>query len=143
MLNGNMGLWPRLAYPKTVAASRLSFEASAILMGRRNLGTFEVTEYQPNKKYGFKSLTGPVHSETSYSLENMNGWTQIQISICVSVPNFFQITDSLVELTLERQLEQDISRLKEILRKKQQASGCNRMPSNTKTNRMIRKGHRQ
>jgi len=104
--------------PKDSGSLQTFFRSIGHLMGRRNLGTFEVTEYQPNKKYGFKSLTGPVHSKTSYSLESMDGWTQIQISICVSVLNFFQITDSLVELTLEKQLEQDISRLKEILEEK-------------------------
>lgn len=38
-------------------------------MRRRNLGTFEMTEFEPNKKYGFKSLSGPLDSQTSYTFE--------------------------------------------------------------------------
>ena len=79
--------------PKASGSLQTFFRSIGHLMGRRNLGTFEVTEYEPNKNYGFKSLTGPVHSKTSYSLESMNDWTQIHISILVSVPNFFQITE--------------------------------------------------
>ncbi|HEY6072088.1 MAG TPA: hypothetical protein VIV15_01565, partial [Anaerolineales bacterium] len=40
------------------------FQSVGHLMGRRNLSTFEVTEYEPNKKYGFKSLSGPLLSQT-------------------------------------------------------------------------------
>jgi len=78
--------------PKTTGTLRTFFRSIGHLMGRRNLSTFEVTEYEPHKKYGFKSLTGPVHSTTSYILENVNGWTRIRISIQASAPNFFKVT---------------------------------------------------
>ena len=65
-----------------VAAARLSEGAGTIgtlfrsighLMGYRVLSTFEVTEYEPNKRYGFKSLSGPLNSQTSYAFEIANG----------------------------------------------------------------------
>lgn len=87
------------------------------LMGRRNLGTFEIVEFEPDKKYGFKSLSGPVRSSTSYTLENVNGRTRIDISIQASVPHFFHITEKLLWKTMKIQLEEDVMRLKTILEK--------------------------
>ena len=67
-------------------------------MGRRNLSTFEVTEYQPDQKYGFKSLSGPFSSQTSYSLGMAdNGCTKIEIFIQADVVNFFQMDEGVLE----------------------------------------------
>lgn len=100
---------------KGSGAMRTFFRSIGHLMGRRNLGTFEITEFEPNKKYGFKSLSGPVHSSTSYTLENVSGRTRINISIQASAPNFFHITEKLLWKTMKLQLEEDVARLKTIL----------------------------
>jgi hypothetical protein len=108
----------------TLATARLSkgndamrnfFRKFGHLMGRRNLGTFEITEFELNKKYGFKSLSGPVHSQTSYTLETESGRTRLHISIQASAPNFFHITEKLLWKTMKTQLEEDVARLKTIL----------------------------
>jgi uncharacterized membrane protein len=91
-------------------------------MGRRNLSTFEITEFEPNNKYAFKSLSGPVHSRTSYTLENVSGRTRINISIQASAPNFFQITERLLWKTMKNQLDEDVARLKTILEENSTAS---------------------
>ena len=115
----------------TLATARLSkgsgamqtfFRSIGHLMGRRNLGTFEITEFEPNKKYGFRSLSGPVHSSTSYTLENVSGRTRINISIQASAPNFFHITEKLLWKTMQIQLEEDVATLKTILEKSSAAS---------------------
>jgi len=84
-------------------------------MGRRNLSTFEITEFELNKKYGFKSLSGPIHTSTSYILEKVGDRTRIDISIQASAPNFFHITERLLRNTMKKQLEEDVSKLKNIL----------------------------
>ena len=108
----------------TLATARLSKGSSAMqtfyrsighLMGRRNLGTFEITDFEPNKKYGFKSLSGPVHSSTFYTLENVSGRTRLNISIQASAPNFFHITEQLLWKTMKIQLEEDVAMLKTFL----------------------------
>ena len=91
------------------------FRSIAHLMGRRNIGTFEVTEYEPEKRYGFRSLSGPIDSETSYTLENVNGATRIYITIHASAPNFFKITEQRLRKTMKEQLEEDVAKLKTIL----------------------------
>ena len=101
--------------PKGRGVMRTFFRSIGHLMGRRNLGTFEITEYEPNKKYSFKSLSGPVHSSTSYTLENVSGRTRFNISIQASAPNFFHIAEELLGKTMKIQLEEDVATLKTIL----------------------------
>jgi hypothetical protein len=91
------------------------FRSIGHLMGRRNLSTFEVTHYEPDEKYGFKSLSGPVHSRTSYILENVRGGTRIHIVIQASAPQFFKIKEMLLEKTMRAQLEENVGVLKTIL----------------------------
>jgi hypothetical protein len=84
-------------------------------MGRRNLSTFEVTDYEQNKKYNFKSLSGPLHLQTSYTFETVNSGTQINVSIQASVADFHQIQDGLVEKSLRKQLKENLALLKGLL----------------------------
>jgi hypothetical protein len=108
--------------PKDSGNMQTFFRSIGHLMGRRNLSTFEITEFEPNKKYGFKSLSGPVHSSTYYTLENVSGRTRISISIQASVPNFFHITEKLLWKTMKIQLEENVAKLKTILEENSNAS---------------------
>jgi Polyketide cyclase / dehydrase and lipid transport len=108
----------------TLATARLSkgshamqtfFRSIGHLMGRRNLSTFEVTEFEPNKKYGFKSLSGPLHSQTSYGFEIANGSTKITISTQVNVVNFFQLDEGILEKKMKKQLQENLAMLKDLL----------------------------
>jgi hypothetical protein len=108
----------------TLASARLSKGVSKIgtffrsighLMGRRVQGTFEVTEYEPNRKYGFKSLSGPFQSHTSYTFEEDRGFTQIDISTQVNAINFFQVDQGVLKKKMKKQLEENLAMLKELL----------------------------
>jgi hypothetical protein len=95
--------------------SRTVFRSIGHLMGRRNLSTFEVTEYERNKKYSFKSLSGPLHSQTSFTFETVNGGTKINISTQTSVVDFFQTNEGLVEKSLRKQFKENLALLKSLL----------------------------
>ena len=95
-----------------------SFQSVGHLMGRRNLSTFEVTDYEPNKKYGFKSLSGPLHSQTSYTFEMANGSTKINISTQANVVNFFQVDEGTLEKKMKKQLKENLAMLKDLLEAK-------------------------
>jgi len=108
----------------TLASARISEGVSKIgsffrsighLMGRRVLSTFEVTEYELNKKYGFKSLSGPLQSQTSYAFEIANGSTRITISMQANVVNFFQMDERLLEKRMKKQLKENLGMLKDFL----------------------------
>jgi Polyketide cyclase / dehydrase and lipid transport len=91
------------------------FRSIGHLMGRRNLSTFEVTEYEPNKKFGFKSLSGPLQSVTCYTFEIARGSTQVNISIQANVVNFLQMNEAILKKTMGKQLKENLAMLKSIL----------------------------
>lgn len=82
------------------------------------MSTFEVTEYKPNKKYSFQSLSGPLRSQTSYGFETFKNCTKINISMQADVIDFFQMDESLVEKHLRRQFKENLAMLKVLLETK-------------------------
>jgi len=111
----------------TLAAARLPaalrtmgtfFRSIGHLLGRRMHGTFEVTEYEPNRKYSFRSLSGPLHSQTSYTFESASGSTKISISTQAHAINFFQINEQFMERSMKKQLKENLMLLKDLLEAK-------------------------
>ena len=94
------------------------FRSTGHLMGRRMQGIFEVTEYEPDRKYGFKTLSGPLHSQTSYTFEAANGGTRINISTRAHVVNFFQMDEHVLGIKLKKQLKENLTILKDLLEEK-------------------------
>jgi uncharacterized protein YndB with AHSA1/START domain len=112
----------------TLASARLTEEVSNIgtffrsighLMGHRIEGIFEVTEYEPNRRYGFKSHSGPVQSQTSYTFEIANGSTKIDMSTQANVVNFIQMDEGILKKKMKKQLKENLALLKDILEAKQ------------------------
>lgn len=108
----------------TLETARLSEDGNNIgiyyrsighLMGRRNLNTFEVVEFEPNKKYRIKSISGPLNSQTSYAFETVNSTTKINVLIQASVDDFHQTDERLLEKNLRKQLKENLALLKNLL----------------------------
>jgi hypothetical protein len=104
--------------PKGVSKTGTFFRSIGHLMGRRIQGTFEVTEYELNRKYGFKSLSGPLHSQTSYTFEMARGGTRVNISTRAHVVDFFQMNERLLGKKIKKQLKENLTMLKDILEEK-------------------------
>jgi uncharacterized membrane protein len=102
------------------------FRSIGHLMGHRIQSTFEVIEYQPNSKYRFKSLSGPLHSQTSYAFEAANGGTRITISTHAHVVNFFKMDERLLGSKIKKQLKENLTNLKRLL--EEQVSGIETHP---------------
>ena len=108
----------------TLASSRLSegvgepgtfFRSVGHIMGRRMLSTFEVTEYEPNRRYCFKSLSGPLKSHTCYTFDLANDGSTLNISAQVNPVNALQLDEAILEKKMRQQLQEDLMLLKEIL----------------------------
>jgi polyketide cyclase/dehydrase/lipid transport protein len=108
----------------TLASARISegainigtfFRSIGHFMGRRVLSTFEVNEYELNKRYGYKSLSGPLLSQTSYAFEIANGSTKITLSMQANVVNFFQMNEAILEKKMKKQLKENLAMLKDLL----------------------------
>jgi hypothetical protein len=90
----------------TLAAARLPdgtdrlgsfFRTIGHLLGHRLQGVFEVTEYEPNSKYAFRSISGPMHLQTCYT---------------------FNI-ERLMERKMKKQLKENLALLKDLLESKE------------------------
>jgi uncharacterized membrane protein len=91
------------------------FRSVGHIQGHRFLGTFEITEYEANKRYGFKSLSGPLQSETLYTFQAAPGSTHIELSTQVTATDAFEVPESIFEKQLKKQLKENLTLLKGIL----------------------------
>ncbi len=91
------------------------FRSIGHFMGRRIEGTFEINEYEANKKYGYKSVSGPLHSQTLYTFEMAGGATKINVSTQASAANLFQSEEGILEKKMKKQLKENLTLLKDIL----------------------------
>lgn len=91
------------------------FQSIGNFMGYRIKSTYEVTEYEPNSKYGFKSLSGPLHSFTSYTFNIAKGCTQVKLSMQATVVNLIEFNENIIEKKMKRQFKDNLTMLKNIL----------------------------
>jgi len=108
----------------TLASSQISEGATRIgaafrsvghLMGRRMVSTFEITEYEANRRYGFRSLSGPLDSHTLYTLETGPGSTRIQAVTEAKSQDSFEVSEGIMQKYLHKELRDNLSMLKTIL----------------------------
>jgi hypothetical protein len=108
----------------TLASTQLSqgevgigtlFRTIGHFMGRRVESTYEVTEFEPNKKFGFKSLSGPMHSHTLYTFEVIDGTTSMNIATQANPGDLFRTTDVIVEKKVKKQYKENLAMLKDVL----------------------------
>ena len=108
----------------TLASMRLSnemiglganFQSVGHLMEQRIQSTFEVTEYESNRKYGFKSISGPLQSFTSYTFEIMKSCTQVTLSMQANAANLIGFNENVLEKKLKKQFKENLAMLKSIL----------------------------
>jgi len=100
---------------ENIAALGACFQTIGNFMGHRIQSTFEVTEFDPNKKYSFKSLSGPLQSFTTYTLTLASGYTQLNLLTQANVVNFVELNENILEKKLKKQLKENLAMLKSIL----------------------------
>ena len=91
------------------------FRSIGHFMGRRLNGTFEVTEYEPYRKYGFRSLSGAIESETIYSFEMDESSTRINIFSQTSIGDHFKVDEFIVAKKTKKQTRENLEKLKGVL----------------------------
>ena len=100
---------------ESIAALGACFQTTGNFMGHRIQSTFQVTEYDPNKKYGFKSLSGPLQSFTTYTFILASGYTQLNLVTQANVVNFIELNENILEKKLKKQLKENLAMLKSIM----------------------------
>jgi hypothetical protein len=109
------GTLASISTPESKAGLGACFQSTGVIMGHRYQGTFEVTEFEPNSKYGFKSLSGPLQSFTSYALDIVRGSTEVKLSMQANIVNWMDSNESVLEKKMKKQLKENLAMLKTIL----------------------------
>ena len=91
------------------------FRSVGHLMGQRNLGTYEVIESSSNMKYRFKSISGPLHLQTTYVFKMVGDDTRVDISMRVGAVSFIHVKERILGRRMKKQLKENLAVLKGIL----------------------------
>ena len=91
------------------------FRTVGHFMGRRMESVYEVTEFEPDKKYAFRSHSGPLISYTLYTFELMKGSTRINVSTQISPGTLFKPNDTTTEKKVRKQYKENLVLLKDAL----------------------------
>ena len=88
-------------------------------LGREFQITYEIVEYEPDKKLRFRSLSGPVQFEGSYALEPVKEGTRFSFTIQGEAGPFAALIGALAERMARKQVESDAASLKRLLESNQ------------------------
>ena len=84
-------------------------------LGRRIETELEVTEYEPDRRFGLRAVSGPVPVSVTQVLEPRNGGTRIMFVGEGEPGGFFRLAEPVVARVAERQFKNDFETLKDIL----------------------------
>ena len=95
------------------------FRVVGNLLGRRLEIEYEVIVFEPNKRYGFKSVSGPVDSYTLYTFEMSQGGTNVTLSTETNLKQLFKPNSVIVIKQFKKQHKENLAMLKSILEVRQ------------------------
>ena len=84
-------------------------------LGRRMESELEVTEYEPDRRFALKVLSGPVPFSVEHTLEPRDSGTRLTFVGEGEPGGFFKFAEPIVARTAERQFKSDFETLKDVL----------------------------
>lgn len=91
------------------------FRSVGHFMGHRIESVYEITEFEPNKSYGFKTRSGPMDSHTLYTFEIMGNCTKINICTHISPGDLLKPDSAAIVKKVKKQYRENLALLKGIL----------------------------
>ena len=92
-----------------------TFYQVANFLGRRIQTELRVTEYEPNKVFAFKSISGPFPIMVKLTLEPVGDSTNLSHFGEPDASGFFKLAEPLLSIAIKRQVESNMSHLKNLL----------------------------
>jgi uncharacterized membrane protein len=86
-----------------------------IFLGRRIETNSEVTAFEPNKQFAFKSTSGPIPEEFEYRFEALGGQTQVRFIYDVEPGSFFKMGEYYLRPRIEEEVTVSMQQLKKVL----------------------------
>ena len=92
-----------------------TYTTTAKILRRRIEATQEVTDYEPNKKLGYKSTKGPIAAQASITCESVGGGTKVNVALQGDVGGFFKLAEPIVHRIIKRQWKNSVATLRDLL----------------------------
>lgn len=90
------------------------FRAVGHFMGRRTESVYEVTDFEWNKRYGFRSKSASLDLYTLYTFDLIKGRTRMSVSAQLD-PADTLMNDTATEKSIKKQYRENLALLKDIL----------------------------
>ena len=84
-------------------------------LGRRIEVASELTEYEPLRRVGFRSTSGPIPLEGRYSYEPDGAGTKVTFTMQGEAGGFFKLAEPIVARSTQRQWETNLANLKDLI----------------------------
>jgi uncharacterized protein YndB with AHSA1/START domain len=84
-------------------------------LGQKMDSTFEVTEFEPNKKVAFKSTSGPIQFMFMQSFESTGSGTKVSVHVEMEAKGFFKLAEGALGSNVKKTFEEQSAKLKSIL----------------------------
>ena len=84
-------------------------------LGQSIDSTWEVTEYEVNRRRGIKSTSGPMPFEFAQTFESVEGGTKLTGTGQIEAGGFFKLAEPVVGRMARRQQETSLANLKDVL----------------------------
>ena len=84
-------------------------------MGMEMKNDMLVTAFEPPTRFAAKTTSGPVQFEYLMTLEESGGSTRINVTMTGEPGGFFKVAAGLLKKELEKSLDRDFAKLKELL----------------------------
>ena len=91
------------------------FHVTGNFLGQRIESTYEVTEFVPNKSYGFRSRSGPLDCHTLYTFEINKASTKISMLTHLHIGELFKADECSLEKKIKKQCKENLALLKGVL----------------------------
>lgn len=91
------------------------FRAVGHFMGRRMESVYEVTEFEPDRRYGFKSKSDSPGLYTLYTFDVIKGRTRMNVFVQLDPGETLMVSDTATQRSIKKQYRENLALLKDIL----------------------------
>lgn len=85
------------------------------MMGRAMEQTMEVTAYEPNRQWSFKSIKATVSHEAHLTFESISGGTQVNLTSLARPNGLLKLAMPIISRQLKKEFVSDFENLKQLL----------------------------
>jgi uncharacterized protein YndB with AHSA1/START domain len=91
------------------------FKTVRTFLGQKLEATGEVTEFELNKKFAFKSTSGPIQFSLIQTFESVAGGTKLSMLVEMEAGGFFKLAEGALAGNMKKTFEEQAAKLKALL----------------------------